>query len=105
MSDMGTPPATKRSGFFVKPAHSAKCYLADQGREEFIVYDGSTHSLKRNGHRGGSTMWHKFRCNCIDCDAIAYVRWDMLMTFVSVLAHASREGSLPGRVCVTDGAE
>jgi hypothetical protein len=82
---------TPETGLFVKPAHSDKCYLRAQGREEFIVYDGSVHNLKRNGHKGGSTMWHTFRCNCLDCDAVAYVRWDMLMVFIAGLIHASKE--------------
>jgi len=85
-----SPSVTPETGFFVKPAHSDKCYLRPQGREEFIVYDGSTHVLKRNGHKGGSTMWHTFRCNCIDCDAVAYVRWDVLMVFIAGLVHASK---------------
>lgn len=85
------PAVNASTGFFVKPKHSDKCYLAEQGREEFIVYDGSIHTLKRNGQRGGSTMWHMFRCNCLACEAVAYVRWDVLMVFVAGMVHASKE--------------
>lgn len=91
MTVRDTPAVSAATGFFVKPAHSEKCYLANGGRQEFIVYEGMTHSLKRNGRRGGSTSWHRFRCNCIECEAIAYIRWDVLMVFIAGLIHASKE--------------
>lgn len=82
---------TAQTGFFVKPTHSEKCRLHASGRDEFIVYEGMSHSLRRDGRRGGSTTWHKFRCNDIECGAIAHVRWDVLMVFIAGLVHASKE--------------
>lgn len=84
-----SPSVSARTGFFVKPGHSENCRLHDLGREEFIVYDGMNHNLTRDGRRGGSTTWHKFRCNDIECEAVAHVRWDVLMVFIARLVHAS----------------
>lgn len=86
------PAITKQTGFFVRPDHSPECYLAKQGRNEFIVYEGweNLDKLGRKYADNRGNWWHKFRCNCTRCDAIAYVRYDVLMVFIAGLVHASK---------------
>ena len=65
--------------------HDDDCWFKGTEREatEFVCYDGAMFNLKRNGHRGGSTMWHRFRCNDPSCGAVAIVRWDVLTDLIA----------------------
>lgn len=66
-------------GFFLQPDHEEWCHAKnDEDGLTFLVYDGSDWMRRRNGDRGGSTQFHKFICNDISCDAVLYVRWDVL---------------------------
>jgi hypothetical protein len=66
--------------------HRDGCHAApDPEHLVFIVHQGVTFDRKINGHRGGSTMWHAFRCNDPFCPAEAGVRWDVLAAFIGNL--------------------
>lgn len=70
-------------GFKLDPPHSDTCFLAEQGREEFIVHDGHDFRRDKIGRKrpSGGTMWHRFKCNDPNCDARLLVRYDQLMHF------------------------
>ena len=70
-------------GFKVDPQHSAACFLAEQGRDEFIVHERMDFHRDRIGRRrsSGGQAWHVFKCNDPNCDARLNVRWDQLMHF------------------------
>ena len=77
------PDQSKRDGFQMVGEHVEGCRAAqDEDGITFIVYDRPTFDRKRNGHRGGSTLWHSFRCNDTRCEARMLVRWDTLSAFV-----------------------
>lgn len=73
-----------RDGFKLIEEHREGC-LAEQDKDgiTFVCHEGYDFRRKRNGHRGGSTMWHRFRCNDINCQAILLIRWDTLALFVN----------------------
>jgi len=74
---------TKRDGFKLLGDHVDGCLCVrkyDGGK--FIVHDGMLYNRRRNGDRGGSTCWHRFRCNDTNCNAILLVRWDTLANFI-----------------------
>ena len=65
--------------------HSEGCYLAERGRSEYIVYDGWD-MRDKNGRTykdGRGDLWHRFRCNCAECDSVALVHWRALMEFLA----------------------
>lgn len=71
-------------GFYMLGEHCEGCRAAnDPDGLTFIVHEGMHFNRKRNGHRGGSTLWHHFRCNDTRCEARMLVRWDALAAFVS----------------------
>jgi hypothetical protein len=76
--------ASLMDGFKLDPPHSPECYLSP-GRQEFIVYDGweSRDRIGRRQQQGTGQWWHRFKCNCIQCDARLLVRWDVLMNFLA----------------------
>lgn len=71
----------------VHTAHSPTCYLAEQGRSEYVVPARESYrKLDRNGvayrDRRGSS-WIAFACNDPNCQSEARVRWDVLMAFLA----------------------
>lgn len=73
-----------RDGFKQLGEHVEDCRAAaDEDGIAFIVHDGLDCRRKRNGDRGGSTMWHRFICNDTRCRAVQLVRWDVLAEFVN----------------------
>lgn len=79
-----------RDGVIREHDHREGCFTgrADYG-PRFIVTDRDRplrHDLKRNGHKGGSTMWWVFTCNDIRCPARLLVRWDVLAGAVAALS-------------------
>lgn len=72
-------------GFKMLGKHVEGCFCADHAKykQPFIVYEGADFDRRKNGDRGGSTMWHRFKCNDTECGAIAIVRWDVLAEFIA----------------------
>lgn len=74
-------------GFKLETPHAKDCILAERDDPiRFIVTDRNhpiDFRLRRNGTRGGSTMWWRFVCNDINCPARLLVRWDVLAEFVN----------------------
>jgi len=72
---------------FKQTPHSPGCYLAEQGRNEYIV-QARPYSLRtadKNGvvyKDGRGCSWFAFVCNCTDCESEAWVRWDVLMRWI-----------------------
>lgn len=71
---------------FKQTPHSPGCYLAAQGRDEYIVQARpSIRTADKNGvvykDRRGTT-WFAFVCNCTTCSSEAWVRWDVLMRWI-----------------------
>jgi hypothetical protein len=72
-----------RDGYKLEGEHRPDCRAVDDPDGlTYIVHGGADHTLRRNGHRGGSTMWQRFRCNDPHCRAAMLVRWDVLARFV-----------------------
>jgi hypothetical protein len=73
-----------RDGFKMEVPHSPGCFFDPEQPADFILYDGMEFTLKRNGHKGGSTMWHRFSCNSpiggsrAGCAGRLLVRWDVI---------------------------
>lgn len=73
---------------FKQTPHSPGCYLAEQGREEYIVLS-SPHYIRwadKNGvsykdHRGRT--WLAFVCNCAQCESEVWVRSDTVMNWIA----------------------
>lgn len=76
-----------RDGFRLRIPHTDTCWL-QTGEMPFVTYDGQMYGLNIRGAGRGSQMWHRFRCNNTDCDAVMIVRWDVMARFVSG-SHAS----------------
>jgi hypothetical protein len=75
---------TVRDGFKLLGQHVEGCYgLADEDGITFVVQAGVEWDRDRIGRKGGSTMWHRFKCNDIRCEAVLLVRWDTLAAFVN----------------------
>jgi hypothetical protein len=71
----------KREGFKLLHGHRKGCRAARRP-PAFILHDGNDFSRDRLGRRNGSKLWHRFRCNDTECEAIMLVRWDVLADFV-----------------------
>ena len=85
---MGVNDAQPRDGriqLFVP--HSPGCYLVAKGRQQFVVHPVGSGPYdfrrRKDGRRGGGTMWHLFCCNDTGCTAVAGVRWDALAEFIA----------------------
>lgn len=75
-----------REGFKLTEPHRVGCYAVGDDYP-FIVHDGYERKLKRNGNKGGSTMWHRFVCNDGGgCPAVLLVRWDRLAALLKAEA-------------------
>lgn len=75
---------TAREGFKLLGEHVEGCHAAaDKDGITFVVLDGADFKRRRNGDRGGGTMWHRFICNDTRCGAVLLVRWDTLAGFVN----------------------
>lgn len=61
-----------REGFYLLTPHAPDCFLADDP-DPFVMHDGIEWSRKRNGHAGGGSAFHRFRCNDSGCPAILLV--------------------------------
>jgi len=72
----------EREGFKLLSEHRDECLAEKSEFGTFVLHDGYEWRRKRNGHRGGTTMWHRFRCNDTDCEAVMMVRDDVLVNFV-----------------------
>lgn len=73
--------------------HSPGCICASRGEKDcFIVHKEMNFSRRRDGRRGGSTLWHVFSCNDPDCPGEMGVRWDALADFLAT-APQQQEGS------------
>lgn len=70
-----------REGFKLLGKHRDGCYAAARP-PAFIVHDEIDFHRKKNGDKGGSTMWHRFICNDTRCHAVMLVRWDVLAQFI-----------------------
>ena len=68
--------------FKLEGEHRKGCWCAGDA-EAFIALGGIDWCRKKNGHRGGSTMWLRFNCNDPHCEAVALVRWDALARFIT----------------------
>lgn len=66
--------------------HDPECFLRYRD-DAFVMHDGMEWDRKRNGYKGGSTAFHRFRCNDPKCPAILLVNvvWlaDRLAEYVS----------------------
>jgi hypothetical protein len=80
MMNKGEQTPLRTDGFIFTP-HSPGCYLAEQGRAEYIVSRGHEW-LDAIGRPGGSRLWHLYGCNCADCDSVVKVRYDVLMEWI-----------------------
>ncbi len=63
--------------------HSADCYLADEGREEFVVRVGHLYRARDGSFRGKTCSWEVFACNCAHCHATVMVRFDAIMDMIA----------------------
>lgn len=74
-----------REGFKLEVDHRPDCFLKDDPAP-FIVLDrakgGYDFSRRRNGARGGGTLFFRFVCNDPDCPARMLVRWDVLSKWI-----------------------
>lgn len=83
-------------GFKLLGEHRDDCFAKhDEDGLVFIVHGGTDYNRRKDGRRGGSTGWHRFRCNDPGCRAVALVRWDVLARFVNdgIAASAPRTGA------------
>lgn len=78
LQNLAIPP---RDGFRLEGKHRDGCRSVARA-QTFIVPDGMRFDLKRNGHRGGSTGWLRFKCNDVDRPARALVRWDVVADLI-----------------------
>jgi hypothetical protein len=81
-------------GFKLDVPHSEDC-LAVTAPRPFVLHDGVEWRRDKRGRRGGSRMWHRFRCNDPKCPSIVLVRWDVLADVVdaSLAQTNSEEGA------------
>ena len=73
---------------FIQTPHSSDCYLAEQGREEYIVlarpyYLRYADKLGRVYKDNRGQIHLAFICNCAHCTSEVWVRWDMVMDFIA----------------------
>lgn len=57
----------------------------------FVMNDGHEWALDRLGRKGGSQMWHRFKCNDTRCPAVMLVRWDIIAACASAPVVAASE--------------
>jgi len=84
-------------GFKLDPDHRADCFCKDDPEGLVFICPDRTRpldfTLKRNGYRGGSTLWLRYACNDPNCPARAWVRWDKLSEFVTAGVASAAERS------------
>ncbi len=82
MTDSRT--SKSREGFKQLGHHHKGCFALRDGAP-FVVTDRPPFDFHRkmNGDRGGGTMWWRFVCNDINCEAKLLVRWDKMAAFVN----------------------
>lgn len=78
---MSTEGAENREGFKLIVPHDPACFYTEDG-SPFVLEDGIEWDRRRNGDRGGSTGFQRFRCNDPKCPAIAIVRLDVLSDWI-----------------------
>lgn len=83
----GRVPGVQREGFKLLGEHREGCFAAaSEDGITFVIDDrDKPHDFgrRRNGDRGGSSLWHRFACNDPSCEAILMVRWDKLAGFIN----------------------